>query len=78
MTAKKNAKPAKPAKAAELIPVWVHDKGISGFDTHGAEVQEMEPNNYGYVKKLKKGVQPANTAPIDLKQYNTRQIKAKK
>jgi len=65
-------------KETELIPVWVHEKGIPGFDMYGTPVDAMEPNNYGYVKKLKKGVQAASTPPMELKQYSTRQLKAKK
>ena len=65
-------------KVTVLIPVWVHDSGISGFDMHGKPVDSMEAGNYGYVRKLKKGVQPANTDPIDLKHYKTRRITAGK
>jgi len=65
-------------KQPGLIPVWVHEAGISGFDMHGKPTDAMEPENYGFVKKLKKGVQPADTDAIDLKHYRTRQIKAKK
>jgi len=74
MTAKKNGK----RKAKGLIPVWVHKPGLAGYDVTGAPVAEMAVNEYGFVDKMRAGVQAAATDPMELKSYNTRQIKAKK
>jgi len=66
----------KEAKKIEQIPAWVHGQGLKDIDG-----LDIEPGSYAYVKKILKGMQPANTDPINLihpKTYNTRQIKAKK
>lgn len=67
---------ANKTEPAELIPVWVHQPGIKGFDVMGNPVDEMEVNQYGFVTKLRKGVQPADTDALQLKSYTTRQLKA--
>jgi len=66
----------KEVKTIESIPAWVHGKGLKDIDG-----LEIEPGSYAYVKKILKGMQAANTDPLELihpKTYNTRQIKAKK
>lgn len=65
-----------------LVPVWIHEKGVKGYDQAGKPVASLEPNSYGYVTRLVKGTQPASTSALDLKSYvkkrtyKTRQIKA--
>lgn len=69
-------------KPAQLIPVWVHERGLKGFDEYGNPVEEMAVNNYGYTTRIIAGMQPADTDPLYLKEYRvkraykTRQIKA--
>lgn len=74
-------KATKPVEPEELIPVWVHKKGIPGYDEYGNPVKEMAVNNYGYATAVAEGMQPADTDPLHLKEYKprtykTRQIKA--
>lgn len=72
----------KATDASALIPVWVHDKGLKGYDEYGNPVEEMAVNNYGYTTRIIAGMQPADTDPLELKEYRpkraykTRQIKA--
>ena len=72
MTARKaKAEPIK-VDPEKLIPVWVHDTGLSGFDMYGNPVEEMEVNQYGHVVRIVAGMQPADTDPMELKTYRAK------
>lgn len=62
-------------KTTDPVPAWVHGHGLTDIDGN-----EIPAGSYAYVKKIIKGMQAANTDPIDLvhPKYNTRQIKARK